>query len=155
MRQPAKEKPMGLVKRVEICPLDSMKGGMAEFFTPQSCHETMLVHVPGGTIDDLFVHRYQTDQLLVVRGSMVLIILQNRHYQYIPLSHQHPMVVRIPPGVAHGAINPNPDTCVIVNAVLRHGKPHDRDYVPLKSPFPYDYDRARQALATLEPIKTA
>jgi mannose-6-phosphate isomerase-like protein (cupin superfamily) len=146
---------MGLVKRVEICPLASIKGGMAEFFTPQSCDETMLVHVPAGTIDDLFVHLHQTDQLLVVRGAMILVILQNRDYQYIPLSQQHPVIVRIPPGVAHGAINPTDETCVLVNAVLRHGVPVDRDYVPLKLPFPYDCDRARQALASLEPIKTA
>lgn len=61
---------MGLKTQVEIFPLQSIKGGMAEFYTPQSSHETMLVNIPANTIDDLFVHRTQTDQLLVVRGSL-------------------------------------------------------------------------------------
>ncbi|GAP98310.1 hypothetical protein [Leptolyngbya sp. NIES-2104] len=81
---------MSLKTQVEIFPLESIKGGMAEFYTPQSSHETMLVNIPAGTIDDLFVHRTQTDQLLVVRGSFILVVLQNRKYQYIPLSELQP-----------------------------------------------------------------
>ncbi|MEC4988551.1 MAG: dTDP-4-dehydrorhamnose 3,5-epimerase, partial [Oscillatoria sp. PMC 1068.18] len=78
---------------------------MTQFYTPQSSHETMLVQIPSQTIDDLFVHRYQTDQLLVVRGSFILVILQNRQYRYIYLSENQPQVVKIPPGVPHSAIN--------------------------------------------------
>ncbi len=140
---------MVLVKQIEIRSLSSFKGGMAEFFTPQTSHETMLVHVPAGAQDDLFVHRFQTDQILVVRGSMVLVVLQNRQYQYIPLHQDQPTIVRIPPGVPHGAINPNPENCTIVNAVLRHGAPFARDYQPLHQPFPYDLLQAKQALAQL------
>jgi hypothetical protein len=58
---------MGLINEIEIRPLTSIKGGMAEFYTPQSSHETMLVQIAPKTLDDLFVHRFQTDQLLVVR----------------------------------------------------------------------------------------
>jgi mannose-6-phosphate isomerase-like protein (cupin superfamily) len=137
---------MALVKRVEVRSLDSFKGGMAEFFTPQASHETMLVQVPAGAKDDLFVHHYQTDQLLVVRGSMVLVILQNRQYQYIPLTEDQPTVVQIPPGVPHGAINPSRKGCLLVNAVLRHGAPHAKDYTPLRQPFPYDVVAAKHAL---------
>ncbi|MGC9505972.1 hypothetical protein [Baaleninema sp.] len=73
---------MSLVRQIEIRALDSFKGGMAEFYTPQSSHETMLVEVSPHTVDTLFVHHFQTDQLLVVRGSMVLVTLQNRRYDY-------------------------------------------------------------------------
>ena len=146
---------MALTKQIEIRPLDSIQGGMAQFYTPQSSHETMLVTVPGGTIDDLFVHRYQTDQLLVVRGSMVLVILQNRRYEYIALSDRSPVVVKIPPGVPHGAINPDSEPCVLVNAVLRHGAPHDREYQPLKRPMPYDLGYARSLMRDLTYSKTA
>jgi oxalate decarboxylase/phosphoglucose isomerase-like protein (cupin superfamily) len=138
---------MALVKRIEVRSLDSFKGGMAEFFTPQLSHETMLVQIPGGIQDDLFVHHYQTDQLLVVRGSMVLVILQNRQYQYIALTEDQPTVVQIPPGVPHGAINPSHQDCVLVNAVLRHGAPHAKDYKPLRPHRPYDLAAARQTLA--------
>jgi uncharacterized RmlC-like cupin family protein len=129
---------MALAKSIAINALASIKGGMAQFYTPQSSHETMLVQIPAGTIDDLFVHHFQTDQLLVVRGSFVLVVLQNRQYRYVFLSEDQPQVVRIPPGVPHGAINLSDRECVLVNAVLRHGPVHEKDYRPLKRPFAYD-----------------
>ncbi len=138
---------MSLVREIEICPLASVKGGMAEFYTPQSSHETMLVQIPSGTIDDLYVHKSQTDQLLVVKGSLVLVTLINRRYKYIPLSEHRPVVVKIPPGVLHGAINLEPAACVLVNAVLRHRPPQERDYIPQKRPFPYDIAVAQAVLA--------
>lgn len=141
---------MGLINRVEVRVLDSIKSGMVEFYTPQSSHETMLAQIPAGLVDDLFVHHFQTDQLLVVRGSFVLVVLQNRQYEYIPLSDSQPKVVKIPPGVPHGAINLSDETCLIVNAVLRHGPANERDYRPLRSPFPYDMAKAKSVLANLE-----
>jgi uncharacterized RmlC-like cupin family protein len=138
---------MALVKQIEVRSLDSFKGGMAEFFTPQISHETMLVQIPAGAQDDLFVHHYQTDQILVVRGSLVLVILQNREYRYIALTADRPTIVQIPPGVPHGAINPNPEACGVINAVIRHGARHAKDYVPLRTQRPYDLNQARQALA--------
>jgi hypothetical protein len=137
---------MALVHQVEVRSLPCMREGMVEFYTPQSSHETMLVQLPSGIIDELFVHRFQTDQLLVVRGRCVLVILQNRQYQYIPLCEEQPMVVKIPPGIPHGAINLSDQPCAVVNAVLRHGPAHARDYQPLKRPFPYDLSLA-QAVA--------
>ncbi|MFM6405153.1 MAG: cupin, partial [Microcystis sp.] len=47
-------------RKVEIRYLSAMKNGMAEFYTPQSSHETMLVQIAAGVIDDLFVHHFQT-----------------------------------------------------------------------------------------------
>ena len=141
---------MGLSKSISIRPLESIQGGMSEFYTPQSSNETMLVKVPAGTIDDLFVHKSQTDQLLVVRGSFVLVILQNRQYQYIPLSDRYPQVVTIPPGVPHGAINLRQEECFLVNAVLKHGKTQEKDYQPLRKPFLYDLATAKAKLEKLE-----
>lgn len=143
---------MGIHKKVEIRPLESIKSGMAEFYTPQFSHETMLVQIPAGARDDLFVHHFQTDQLLVVRGSFVLVVLQNRKYQYIPLSERVPAVVIIPPGVPHGALNFEDESCLVVNAVLRHGLSHERDYRPMKPPFAYDLTAAQ---ATLEELVCA
>jgi len=128
---------------------------MAEFYPPQASHETVLVQVPPKTVDDLFVHRRQTDQLLVARGSFVLVVLQNRQYQYIPLSEHYPAVVKIPRGVLHGAINFSCQPCLVVNAVLRHGPTHERDYQPVKPPFPYDLAAAEVSLAELEVALTA
>lgn len=138
---------MGLAKRIQVKPLASTRGGMMDFYTPQACHETMLVHIPAGTIDELFVHRFQTDQLFVVRGSFVLVELQNRRYQYIRLSEDVPAVATIPPGILHGAINLGKEPCVIVNAVIRHRAPHPRDYCPLQPPIAYDLKAAEKAMA--------
>jgi hypothetical protein len=146
---------MSLVKGISLRPLESIQGGMARFYTPQSCNETMLVQIPAGTNDDLFVHRYQTDQLLVVRGNFILVILSDRRYQYIPLSEYKPQVVTIPPGVPHGAINLEDKPCCVVNAVIRHGEAIPKDYQPLKRPFPYDLETAKKTLEGLLSITTA
>jgi uncharacterized RmlC-like cupin family protein len=140
---------MGSIASVEIKYLTSMKSGMAEFYTPQSSHETMLVQVAPWANDDLFVHHFQTDQLLVVRGSFVLVVLQNRRYSYIGMSENLPSVVKIPPNIPHAAINFSHEPCFVVNAVLRHGKVHERDYTPLKRPFPYDLTAAKASLDRL------
>ncbi|HEY9768248.1 MAG TPA: hypothetical protein V6C71_07020 [Coleofasciculaceae cyanobacterium] len=137
---------MGLIQGVTVQTIKSIQGGMAEFYTPQSSDETMVVKVPARTIDDLFVHKHQTDQLLVVRGSFVLVVLYDRAYQYIPLSEDFPQVVTIPRGVLHGSINLSDQDCLLVNAVLRHGEPTERDYQPLARPFPYDIEKARLSL---------
>ena len=141
---------MGLIKGIQIRPLESVQGGMSEFYNLQSSDETMVVKVPAHTIDDLFVHRNQTDQLLVVRGSFVLVILYNRQYQYIPLCTRVPQVVTIPPGILHGPINLSNEDCLMVNALLRHGDPHPKDYQPVKKPFPYDIQQAQLSLQNLE-----
>ncbi|MCA6523047.1 MAG: dTDP-4-dehydrorhamnose 3,5-epimerase [Pseudanabaena sp. M090S1SP1A06QC] len=137
-------------RKVEIRYLSSIKNGMAKFYTPQSSHETMLVQIAAGAIDVLFVHHFQTDQLLVVRGSFVLVVLSDLQYQYIPLSEYRPAVVTIPPNVPHAAINLSDQPCVMVNAVLRHGAPYDKDYQPRRRPFPFDIDEARRAIDSLE-----
>lgn len=141
---------MGLIKGIALHKLESIQGGMAQFYTPQSSDETMLVQVPKGTIDELFVHHFQTDQLLVVRGSFILVALHNKQYHYIPLSEHRPQVVTIPPGVPHGAINLSSQDCLMVNAVLRHGDSHPLDYRPMKPPFPYDFNQINRLLETLD-----
>ena len=140
---------MGLIPGVTIKTIESIQGGMAEFYAPQSSDETMVVKVPANSIDDLFVHKHQTDQLLVVRGSFVLVVLYNRAYQYIPLSEDIPQVVTIPRGVLHGSVNLSDQDCLLVNAVLRHGEPTARDYQPVTRPFPYDLEQAKLSLQGL------
>jgi uncharacterized RmlC-like cupin family protein len=144
---------MGLSRQVEIRHLESLASGMAKFYTPQASNETMLVQVDAGAIDQLFVHHFQTDQLLVVRGQFVLVVLQNRRYDYILLSEREPKVVQIPPGVPHGAVNLTTEPCILVNAVLRHGPTCERDYRPLKSPFPYDMDKIRALMNGEQPFQ--
>ena len=142
------------IRGIEIRYLESMKGGMTSFFTPQTSNETMLVQIPGNTVEDLFVHKSQTDQLLVAKGRFVLVTLINKQYQYTPLSEEYPAVVTIPPGVLHGAINVSSEPCVVVNAVIRHREPQELDYVVRKKPFPYDLKAAEAAWSNLEVTKS-
>lgn len=137
---------MSSARGIEIRQLTATKGGMTNFYTPQSSDETILVQIPPNTIEDLFVHRAQTDQLLVVKGRFVLVTLINRKYEYLVLSDRQPTVVTIPPGVLHGAVNLDPEPCVVINAVLRHGAPNERDYIPRQRPFPYDLVAVRELL---------
>ncbi len=136
---------MSLINKIEVYPLTANTKGRVKFYSSQTSHETMLVKIVPKTIDNLFVHHFQTDQLLVVQGSFVLVVLQNRHYRYVSLSEQQPTVVKIPPGVPHGAINFSSKPCVMINAVIRHGPAHERDYRPLKLPFAYDLVAAKKA----------
>lgn len=131
---------------IEICPVDSLAAGFANQ-VKLSSHETNIVHIAEGVIEDLFVHHYQTDQLLTIKGSAVLAILQNRRYQYILMSDCDPKIVRIPPGIPHGAINLSNETCVVINSVIRHGKPYPKDYQPIKLPFPYDLTIVKAMMA--------
>ncbi|MEY2833998.1 MAG: hypothetical protein RLZZ574_3257 [Cyanobacteriota bacterium] len=137
---------MGLIPGVSVETIKSIQGGMIEFYNLQSSNETMVVKVPANTIDDLFIHKQQTDQLLVVKGSFVLVVLYNRQYQYIPLTEELPQVVTIPRGILHGSINLSDRDCLLVNAVLRHGEPSPRDYQPMVRPFPYDLAQAKLSL---------
>jgi hypothetical protein len=129
---------MALTKFIEIRELDSVKSGMAEFYTPQASDETILVRIAPHTIDDMFVHRHQTDRLIAVRGSMVLVVLLDRQYRYISMSDLHPMVVTIPPLVPHAAINLSEEPCMLINAVCYHGDPDPQDYRAIPAPFTYD-----------------
>ena len=146
---------MGLIQGVTLQRIESIQGGMTEFYTPQSSNETMVVKVPANTVDDLFVHKHQIDQLLVVKGNFVLVVLYDRAYQYIPLSEEIPQVVTIPRGVLHGAINFDNRDCLLVNAVLRHGEPTARDYQPVAKPFPYDMEQARLSMQKLFEVQAA
>jgi hypothetical protein len=146
---------MTLIREVSIKKLVSIQGGMSQFYTPQASHETMLVQIPAHSIDDLFVHHFQTDQLSVVKGSFILVVLQNRRYKYIFLSEESPQVVTIPPGIPHGPINLNSQPCLLVNAVLRHGDVHPKDYQPIKRPFSYDLIKVKKLLQLKSIIPSA
>ena len=139
---------MSLSKGVEIHSLTSVKAGMIQFYTPQASDETMLVQIPPKTIDDMYVHKYQTDRLMVVRGNFTLVILHNGKYQYISLSDAEPKVVTIPPMVPHSAINLGAEPCMLINALTRHGPAHPFDYRPLKAPFPYDLTQVNRSIST-------
>lgn len=62
---------MSSARGIEVRQLTATKGGMTDFYTPQSSDETVLVQIPPNTVEDLFVHKAQTDQLLVVKGRFV------------------------------------------------------------------------------------
>jgi hypothetical protein len=125
---------MALARRVEILPPECSSSGHTSFSAPQISHETMIVELGTDQPFELFCHRRQTDQLMVLRGAIDLMVLQEGRLRRIRLREDEASWVRIPPGVPHGAINLGRTPAAIVNAVLRHG-PHDpRDYRPRPLP---------------------
>lgn len=139
---------MGKLSQITLHPLSSETSGSSEFYELQRSDQMILVEVGAGVIEDLFVHHFQTDQLLVVKGSLVIVTLQNRRYEYHALSEHTRTIIKIPPGIPHSAINLSHEPCRVVNSVLRHGPSHERDYCPMKPPFPYDIAKAMQVLRT-------
>ena len=125
---------MALARQLEILPLQRSSSGHSTFSVPQTSHETMITEVGTDQAFELFCHRHQTDQLIVLRGAIDLMVLQEGRLRRIRLREDEASWVRIPPGVPHGAINLGRTPAAIVNAVLRHG-PHDpRDYRPRPVP---------------------
>lgn len=125
---------MGLSRTVELLPLERSHHGDAVFSAPRSSDETLIAEIGCGDSFELFCHRFQTDQLLVLRGAIDLVVLQNRQLRRISLREDEGTWVRIPPGVPHGAINRGRIPALVVNAVLRHGPTDPRDYRPLPVP---------------------
>ncbi len=125
---------MALARQVEILPLQRTAAGSNIFSAPQISHETLIAEVGTANNCELFCHRRQTDQLMVLRGSVDLVLLQNGGLRRIRLREDEASWVRIPPGVPHGVINHGSTPAVLVNAVLRHGPPDPRDYRPRRVP---------------------
>jgi len=141
---------MGILNKVEYIQLTQVKEDPIKFFTPVSSDETSLFEIPPKTADEnLVCHRFQTDQLLVVRGNMVLVFLQNRQYDYILLTQHQMLLIKIPPGIPHALINFSSEPCLVLNALIRHGPPHPKDYQPIKKPFPFDFERVNKLLKNL------
>ena len=113
---------------VEILPSPGVRAGLAFLREPLCSDETQIAEVATCSRAELYCHRHQTDQLMVLRGGIDLIVLQNRRLRRIALREDEPTWVRIPPGVPHGAINRGTAPAIVVNAVLRHRPSDGRDY---------------------------
>jgi len=125
---------MALSRRIEVAPVAQNRAGATLFSEPLPSDETLIAEIGTDTSRTLFCHRRQTDQLRVLRGSLELVVLENRCLRRITLREDEPTWVRIPPGVPHGAINRSSGAAVLVNAVIRHGPSDPRDYQPRPLP---------------------
>ena len=130
---------MALVRRIEVQPLMGEQAGTLFFSAPRRSDETLIAEVAPWRGEaahdiDLYCHRFQTDQLMVLKGSIELLVLQERTLRRLTLREDEATWVRIPPGVPHGAINRHASPAVVVNAVLRHGPSDPRDYRPRRVP---------------------
>ena len=111
---------MGLKNKVDIVPLNLFNSSPKaensnlnsiplekplQHCEPETERETAIVNIPPGTIEDLFVHRYQTDRLIAIKGNAIIVVLQNRRYQYILMSESEHTLIEIPPDIPQAAIN--------------------------------------------------
>ena len=64
--------------RVEILPMQASQAGSTLFSSPLPSDETLVATVGTAPSHELFCHRKQTDQLLLLQGEVDLVILQNK-----------------------------------------------------------------------------
>jgi len=121
-------------RSIELFVARSSASGATFFSEPLASDETLIAEVRHSEHGELFCHRFQTDQLQVISGSLDLIVLQDRRLRCIHLRDDEPMWLRIAPVVPHGAINRSSRPAVVVNAVLRHGASDLRDDQPRAIP---------------------
>ena len=147
---------MGLIKSVECIQLKKVEEDNVYFFNLPNVDEkglfsehTEFFEMPPETVDEgLFCHHFQTDQLFVAKGSVVVVYLQNRQYHYIAMSEHIPQVIKIPIGIPHLLVNLSSQSCWIINARILHDSvSRSQDYQPRKKPFPLDLERVEKLIS--------
>lgn len=76
---------MALRCRVEQLPFHGSRTGNTLLSSPQPSDEMLIAEVDSMAGRQIFCHRHQTDQLLVLRGAIDLIVLQDRRLHRIHL----------------------------------------------------------------------
>jgi hypothetical protein len=84
-------------RSIELLSARSSGTGATFFSEPLASDETLIAEVRHSDHGELFCHRFQTDQLQVISGSLDLIVLQDRRLRCIHLRDDEPMWLRIPP----------------------------------------------------------
>ncbi|MFS6828569.1 hypothetical protein [Cyanobium sp. ATX-6F1] len=87
---------MAPARRVEVLPLEGSTAGRTFFCHPQPSDATQIAELAPDQPCELFCHRLQTDQIILMRGSLDLVVLQGRRLQRITLREDEPKLVRIP-----------------------------------------------------------
>jgi uncharacterized RmlC-like cupin family protein len=144
---------MGNIPRIEILELsyETVPEGIS-YSSNLNCSQIELATYPPNARTSLYVHRNQTDYIHVVRGKLIWVVLSEGKYQYLPLSEDDSFVVKVPPKIPHGGINPYDETCVFVNAIALHKSRKPIDYRPIAPPFPYDLEEALSSQIPKEQI---
>ncbi|XHX80818.1 MAG: cupin domain-containing protein [Stenomitos frigidus ULC029] len=110
---------------------------------PQGSDPTVAIIQPG-TVETMYYHEHQTDQLTCVEGRMVLILLVDGKLEYHLLDAAKPETFVIPPLVPHSAYNPGPTNCVIFNTRVPHR--HNEKDLHEATPPPFDYTTIQKLL---------
>lgn len=121
--------------RIELLPSVPSRFGDTIFFSPLLSDETLIAEIAPTQGGELFCHRHQTDQLMVLKGEMDLVVVEQGRLRSLTLREGDGTWLRIPPCVPHGAINRGQNPVLLVNAVLRHGVSDPRDYLPRPVPI--------------------
>ena len=139
---------------VDIRSLSLQKTGDSETYALWQSDQTILMKIRPGSVEDLSIYHFRTNRLHVVQGSMVLVVLRNRDYDYISLNDQERTIAEIPPGIPYGIINLSSKPCLVINSVTRHGTPGNREYGPLSPTKSYDIAEVLKLLKTTPGFET-
>ena len=65
--------------------MQASQAGSTLFSSPQPSDETLIATVGTAPSHELFCHRKQTDQLLLLQGEVDLVVLQDKQLHTIPM----------------------------------------------------------------------
>jgi uncharacterized RmlC-like cupin family protein len=133
---------------ISIHPFRFKEIGKSSFSQFLLCDEFVFSVVEPGDSGKLFCHKTHVDNLIVVKGELVLITLFNREYRYTYMSEDVKEFVKIPPFIPHKAINFGREACTLANVIQRLRPEVPSDYRPIEIKLDYDFQKARDCYRT-------
>ena len=104
-----------------------------------------------GVVKGWHYHKVQTDHFVIVKGMMKVVLYDRREdsptkglINEFFMGEKNPMLVTIPPGVAHGMKGIGTEPAMLVNVPTepyRYDQPDEHRIDPHTNEIPYNWDR--------------
>ena len=119
------------------------------FAKPIPCSEVLQLQLPVGIPDILYgeCHIAHIDQLKVIDGKAIVLIVYNKLVYYIPLTKESDLLI-ILTGTWHSVINMSDVPTNYQNWLLRKRISTPKDYYPTLLQHKFDYQTASKGLLT-------
>lgn len=119
------------------------------FGIPIPCDAILQLRLMSGIPDTLFgeCHIAHTDQIKILNGKAIVLIIFDRKIHYIPLNQKSDLLI-IPASTWHSLINIDNSPLDYQNWMIDHKKPVAKDYYPAKTSHSFDLELANLAFVT-------
>jgi hypothetical protein len=122
---------------------------------PVPCNAVLDLELPIGIPDKIYgeCHAAHDDQLKVVEGSVIVLVLFNRQIHYIPLNTKSDLLI-IPTGTWHSLVNINEDPARYQNWMIIKKPSTSKDYYPTLIKHKFNLDFALSCVSLDSPNST-